>query len=193
MSKRYSERLTETFRDDELSKLNGTGINGRHGGGSKTPRQSSGKESLPMYRPTRGTANPFRCNTCGSSQLKALATLYAQGTSTAVSMKGFFFKHSYPNTWRQTEMAKLCAPPSKKALFPPLSAGHRSWWNICRVRGLSAIGRERPSDGVLLSCWLVWAVSERASRLLESPVFPSTHDRVQQGASAIGASELEFD
>lgn len=120
MSKRYSERPTETFRDDELSKLNGTEINGRYGGRSKTPRQSSGKESLPMYRPIRGTPNPFRCNTCGSPQLKALATLYAQGTSTAVSMKGFFFKHSYQKTWRQTEMAKLCAPPSKKALFPAL-------------------------------------------------------------------------
>jgi hypothetical protein len=120
MSKRYSERLTETFRDDELSKLNGTGINGRNGVRSKMPRQSSGKESLPMYRPTRGTANPFRCNSCGSPQLKAFATMYAQGTSTAVSMKGFFFKHSYQKTWRQTEMAKLCAPPHKKALFPAL-------------------------------------------------------------------------
>jgi hypothetical protein len=46
--------------------------------------------------------------------------MYAQGTSTAVSMKGFLFKHSYQKTWRQTEMAKLCAPPSKKALFMAL-------------------------------------------------------------------------
>ena len=47
MSKRYSERPTETFRDDELSKLNGTGINGRYGGRSKTPRQSVRKREPP--------------------------------------------------------------------------------------------------------------------------------------------------
>jgi hypothetical protein len=39
----------------------------------------------------------------------------------------------------------------KSPISGTLSAGHRSWWNICRVRELSAIGRERPSDGVLLS------------------------------------------
>jgi hypothetical protein len=53
-------------------------------------------------------------------QLKAFATMYAQGTSTAGSMEGFFFKHAYQKTWRQTEMAKLCAPPRKKAFWPAL-------------------------------------------------------------------------
>ena len=128
MSPRYSERLIESFRDDEPSQQNGTGIQGRNGGTSKTPRQCSGKESLPMYRPAHGAANPFRCKTCGNPQLRAFATMYAQGTSTAVSMKGFFFKHAYQKTWRQTEMAKLCAPPRKKAfwsavLFLVIAAG----------------------------------------------------------------------
>ena len=93
---------------------------GRNGGTSKTSRQCSGKESLPMYRPAHGAANPFRCKTCGNPQIRAFATMYAQGTSTAVSMKGFFFKHAYQKTWRQTEMAKLCAPPRKKAFWPAL-------------------------------------------------------------------------
>src|ERR1035441_602706 len=85
MSPRYSERLIESFRDDELSKRNATGIQGRNGGTSKTPRQCSGKESLPMYRLAHGAANPFRCKACGNPQLRAFATMYAQGTSTAVS------------------------------------------------------------------------------------------------------------
>ena len=73
MSPRYSERLIESFRDDELSQQNGTGILGRNGGTSKTSRQCSGKESLPMYRPPHGAANPFRCKTCGNPQIKAFA------------------------------------------------------------------------------------------------------------------------
>ncbi len=120
MSMRYSERLTESFRGDELSKGSGTGIQGRNGGTSKTSRLCSGKESLPIYRSAHAAANPFRCKTCGSPQLKAFATMYAQGTSTAVPMKGLFFKHAYQKTWRQTEMAKLCAPPQKKAFWPAL-------------------------------------------------------------------------
>jgi hypothetical protein len=35
-------------------------------------------------------------------------------------MKGFFIKHGYQKTWRQTEMAKLCAPPRKKVFWPAL-------------------------------------------------------------------------
>ncbi len=35
MSMRYSERLIESFRGDELSKGSGTGIQGRNGGTSK--------------------------------------------------------------------------------------------------------------------------------------------------------------
>jgi hypothetical protein len=46
--------------------------------------------------------------------------MYAQGTSTAVSMKGVLFKHSYQKTWRQTEIANMCAPPRKKAFWPAL-------------------------------------------------------------------------
>ena len=120
MSKRYSERLIETFRDDELSKLNEDGLQGRSGTTSRIPRQCSGDESLPMYRSAHGGANPFRCRACGNPQIRAFATMYAQGTSTAVSMKGFFFKHSYQKTWRQTEMAKMCTPPRKKAFWPAL-------------------------------------------------------------------------
>lgn len=95
MSKRYSERLIETLRDDELPKLNERGLQGRNGTTSRKPRQCSGDESLPMYRSTRGGANPFRCRACGNPQIKAFSTMYAQGTSTAVSMKGLLFKHSY--------------------------------------------------------------------------------------------------
>jgi len=120
MFPRYSERLIESFRDDEPSQQSGTGILGRNGGTSKMTRQCSGKESLPMYRPAHGAANPSRCKTCGNPQIKAFATIYAQGTSTAVSMKGFFLRHGYQRTWRQTEMAKLCAPPRKKAFWPAL-------------------------------------------------------------------------
>ncbi len=120
MFPRYSERLIESFRDDEPSQQSGTGVLGRNEGTSNTSRQCSGKESLPMYRPAHSAANPFRCKTCGNSQINAFATMYAQGTSTAVSMKGFFIKHAYQKTWRQTEMAKLCAPPRKKAFWPAL-------------------------------------------------------------------------
>ncbi len=119
MFSRYSKRLIKSFRDDKPQQ-NGTGILSRNGGTSKTSRQCSGKESLPMYRPAPGAANPFRCKTCGNPQIKAFATMYAQGTSTSVSMKGFFIKHAYQKTWRQTEMAKLCAPPRKKAFRPAL-------------------------------------------------------------------------
>ena len=35
-------------------------------------------------------------------------------------MKDLFFKHAYQKTWRQTEMAKLCARPRKKAFWPSL-------------------------------------------------------------------------
>jgi hypothetical protein len=120
MSKRYSERLIETFRDDELSKLNEDGLQGRNGTTSRIPRQCSGDESLHMYRSAHGSANPFRCRACDNPHIKAFATMYAQGTSTAVSMKGFLFKHSYQKTWRQTEMAKMSAPPRKKAFWPTL-------------------------------------------------------------------------
>jgi hypothetical protein len=120
MSRRYSERLLETFRDDELSKLNEGDLQGRNGTTSRIPKQCSGDESLPMYRSAHGGANPFRCRACGNPQIRAFATMYAQGTSTAVSMKGFLFKHSYQKTWRQTEMAKMCAPPRKKAFWPAL-------------------------------------------------------------------------
>jgi hypothetical protein len=120
MSKRYSERLIETFHDHDLSKLNEDGLHGRSGTMSRIPRQCPGDESLPMYRSAHGGANPLRCRACCNPQIKAFATMYAQGTSTAASMKGFLFKHSYQKTWRQTEMAKMCAPPSKKAFWPAL-------------------------------------------------------------------------
>ena len=120
MSKRYSEKLIETFHDHDLSKLNEDGLHGRSGTTSRIPRQCPADESLPMYRSAHGGANPFRCRACGNPQIKAFATMYAQGTSTAVSMKGFLFKHSYQKTWRQTEMAKMCAPPRKKAFWPAL-------------------------------------------------------------------------
>jgi hypothetical protein len=120
MAERDSERLIRTFTEDELARQNVEDIQGAGNGSSKPRRQRTAKPSLPMYRPARASSNPFRCSTCGNSQLRAFATMYAQGTSTAVSMKGFIFKHGYQKTWRQTEMAKMCAPPRKKNFWPAL-------------------------------------------------------------------------
>jgi len=153
MSKRYSERLIEILRSEKLSKLNVVDLPGRNGTISEATRHSSGDVSLPMYRSAHGGANPFRCKACGNPQLRAFATMYAQGTSTAVSMKGFLFKHSYQKTWRQTEMAKMCAPPRKKAFWPALlllviaSAGTSAVYVECLPMTLNS--------RVILFCFLV--------------------------------------
>jgi hypothetical protein len=136
-----------------MSKLNEYGLQGRNGTTSRKPRQCSGDESLPMYRSARGGANPFRCRACGNPQIKAFATMYAQGTSTAISMKGFLFKHSYQKTWRQTEMAEVCAPPRKKAFWPALlllaiaSAGTFAVYMECLPMTLNSC--------VMLFCFLI--------------------------------------
>jgi predicted RNA-binding Zn-ribbon protein involved in translation (DUF1610 family) len=120
VSERDSEQLIGTFREDELAKQSATDVQGAYGRTSKPRRRSNGGDSLPTYRPGRGSGNPFRCSACGNPQIRAFATMYSQGTSTAVSLKGFIFKHAYQKTWRQTEIAKICAPPQKKKLWPAL-------------------------------------------------------------------------
>ena len=104
--------------------------------------------------------------------------MYAQGTSTAVSMKGFFFKHGYQKTWRQTEMAKLCAPPRKKAFWPALL------FLVIAAGGTFAVYVDRMptavSSRVMVFCFFLagLGVPGYVQPLLESAVFPSTNDRV---------------
>lgn len=117
MSERDSEQIIRTFGNDDLAMQGQIGIQEANNSQSR-PRRSVQQQGLSMRRPGRNTPNPFRCSACGNTQLRAFATMYAQGTSTAVTMKGLIFKHDYRKTWRQTEIARICAPPRKKRYWP---------------------------------------------------------------------------
>jgi hypothetical protein len=48
--------------------------------------------------------------------------MYGQGTSTAVSYKLWKGKPTNVKQYRQTEIAKVCAPPAKKSFWPAVLA-----------------------------------------------------------------------
>ena len=59
--------------------------------------------------------NPFRCSVCKNPNIRSFLTMYTQGTSTSTYRKGLIFWHGWAKSWRQTEIAKRCAPPKKKS------------------------------------------------------------------------------
>jgi hypothetical protein len=120
MSESDSEQLIRTFRNDDLATQNPANIQKTGYRGSKPRQPVSSQQSLPMRRPGGAQPNPFRCSTCGNTQLRAFATMYAQGTSTAISKKGWLQISGYQKTWRQTEIARICAPPRRKKFWPAL-------------------------------------------------------------------------
>jgi hypothetical protein len=50
--------------------------------------------------------------------VKAFAAVYGQQTSNAVTLRGRIFKRGYTKTRRQTILAKMCAPPRRRPLWP---------------------------------------------------------------------------
>lgn len=58
------------------------------------------------------------------------------------------------------------------------TTGDSSRGSIFRASRLLANGRVQPSSDVFLSSCVAWALPGHLPPLLESPVFPATHDRV---------------
>jgi hypothetical protein len=62
----------------------------------------------------RHNADPFKCSFCQNRGIKSFPTMYGLGTTTAKHTKGLFIQTGWARTIRQSEVAKLCAPPRKR-------------------------------------------------------------------------------
>lgn len=62
--------------------------------------------------------NPPTCAFCGNRSIRPFSAIYGRGTTIYTKIKGFFLKHGYERTKRQSVLANRCSPPLRLPWSP---------------------------------------------------------------------------
>ena len=94
------------------------------------------------------------CLSCGSRALRPAATIYSRGTTEAVRIKGWIFRHGFQRTVRQNLMAKEFRPPARVPWF-------LTFFVLALCLGLYGVGQVMPKISFQVEtaayylCWLI--------------------------------------